>query len=168
MDAGGTVKLASTNPFDKPIIDPQYLTTDFDIFTMREAVKAVIRFSQASAWSDYIVGPFSSAFQAAANATDDSIIDQYVRETTTTIFHPVGTASMGPFNSPNGVVGPDLRVKGATGLRIVDASVFVSTVNYTSIFESANTQITRARHRRSSRAAIPRVQYIFSQRGLLI
>ncbi|KAF9481638.1 alcohol oxidase [Pholiota conissans] len=120
----GTVKLASSNPLTKPLIDPRYLTTEFDIFTMREAVKAAIRFSKAPAWSDYITGPFADGFQNAFSATDDSVIDQYVREVMTTIFHPMGTASMGTFNSTNAVVNPDLTVKGASGLRIVDGSVF--------------------------------------------
>ncbi|KAF9479148.1 alcohol oxidase [Pholiota conissans] len=120
----GTVKLASSNPLAKPLIDPKYLTTEFDIFTMREAVKSSIRFSKAPAWSDYITGPFADGFQNAFSATDDSVIDQYVREVMTTIFHPMGTAAMGTFNSTSAVVNPDLTVKGASGLRIVDGSVF--------------------------------------------
>ncbi|KAF8962123.1 hypothetical protein BDZ97DRAFT_1920795 [Flammula alnicola] len=117
----GTIKLASTNPFDKPVINPQYLTTDFDIFAMRESVQAINRFVGAPAWSDYVVGPFGSSFAAA---TDDSSIDSYVRGLTTTIFHPVGTAAMSPAGATTGVVNPDLTVKGADGLRIVDASIF--------------------------------------------
>jgi len=89
---------------------------------MREAVKAVKRFVSAPAWKDYIIGPFGESFQSA---TDDKSIDAYVRELTTTIFHPVGTASMSPVNAKSGVVNPDLSVKGTDGLRIVDASVFV-------------------------------------------
>ncbi|KAF8962410.1 hypothetical protein BDZ97DRAFT_1939825 [Flammula alnicola] len=116
----GTIKIQSSNPFDKPLIDPKYLTTDFDIFTMREAVKAVQRFAGAPAWSDYVTGPFGSF----ASATDDTSIETYVRGLTTTIFHPVGTAAMAPASSTFGVVNPDLTLKGADGIRIVDASVF--------------------------------------------
>lgn len=121
---GGTVKLRSSNPFDKVIINPQYLTTDFDVFTMRESVKAVKSFVSAKAWSDYIIAPFGEL----ANANTDAEIDQFVRDTTTTIFHPTGTAAMSSTNSKTGVVNPDLTVKGADGLRIVDASAFVSTI----------------------------------------
>ncbi|PPQ71985.1 hypothetical protein CVT26_007141 [Gymnopilus dilepis] len=116
----GTVKLASSNPYDKPLIDPRYLTTDFDVFTMRSAVQAILRFTGAPAWSDYITGRYGSTFQ---QATTDSTIDAYVRSLTTTIFHPFGTAAMTPANAKTGVVNPDLTVKGTSGLRIVDASV---------------------------------------------
>ncbi|KAF8956221.1 hypothetical protein BDZ97DRAFT_1852754 [Flammula alnicola] len=102
-------------------MDPKYPTTDFDVFAMREAVKAVHRFVSAPAWSDYVIGPHGSF----ATATDGSSIDAYERGLTTTIFHAVGTPSMAPENSNTGVVNPDLTVKG-DGLRIVDVSVFVS------------------------------------------
>lgn len=117
------MKLASSNPFDKPLIDPRYLTTDFDVFTKREAVKSIMQLSQASVWNGYITGRFGSNFAAAQT---DAEIDAYVRSLTTTIFHPFGTAAMSPANSKTGVTNPDLTVKGTTGLRIVDASVIVS------------------------------------------
>jgi len=120
---GGTIKLKSSNPFDKPLIDPNYLTTDMDIFAMRESVKSINRFVGQPALADYVVSRFGNNF---ASADDDSTIDAYVRSLTTTIFHPVGTAAIAPRNSNNGVVNPDLTVKGADGLRVVDASVFVS------------------------------------------
>ncbi|KIM42957.1 GMC oxidoreductase [Hebeloma cylindrosporum] len=117
----GTIKLKSNNPFDKPLIDPNYLTTDLDIFTMRESVKSINRFLAEPTLSNYVVSRFGDNF---VSADDDSSIDAYVRSLTTTIFHPVGTASISSKNSNNGVVNPDLTVKGADGLRVIDASVF--------------------------------------------
>ncbi|KAF8955297.1 aryl-alcohol-oxidase from pleurotus Eryingii [Flammula alnicola] len=105
----GTIKLKSSNPFDKPLIDPKYLTTDFDIFTMQEAVKAINRFVAAPAWSDYVIGPYGSNFAAAV---DDASIETYVRGLTT------------PSSTPSERLNPDLKVKGTDGLRIVDASIF--------------------------------------------
>ncbi|KAF9483740.1 alcohol oxidase [Pholiota conissans] len=118
----GTVTITSTDPFAKPLIDPKLLTTPFDIFTMRESVKSIQRFAAAPAWADYIDGPFGTF----ASATSDDAIDTYVRGLTTTIFHPTSTAMMSTTGAPvsKAVLNPDLTVKGADGLRVVDASVF--------------------------------------------
>lgn len=120
--AGGSTKLSSSDPFAKPTIDPKFMSTTFDIFAMREAVKAVQRFTSASPWKDYIIAPFLAAF---ASATTDASIESYVRGNAGTLFHPVGTASMSPKGAKWGVVDPDLKVKGVEGLRIADGSVIV-------------------------------------------
>lgn len=114
----GSVTLASADPFAHPLIDPNYLTTPFDIFTMRETVRAVKRFAAAEAWKDYIIAPFGN-FSSDADAD----LDAYIRDQASTVYHIVGTASMSPRGAEWGVVDPDLQVKGAEGIRIVDASV---------------------------------------------
>ena len=119
--SGGSLKLASSDPFAKPLIDPNFLTTTFDIFALRETVKAVKRFVASSAWADYVVGPVGGLA-----STTDSDIETYIREQASTGLHPVGTASMSPKGAQWGVVDPDLKVKGVEGVRVVDASVFVS------------------------------------------
>jgi len=120
---GGSVSINSSNPFDAPLIDPNFFTTNFDIFALREAVKSARRFVTAPAWNGYTTGRFT-----AANATTDDEIDAFIRSTALSAFHAVGTASMSPKGAPWGVVDPDLRVKGVVGLRIVDNSVVVSSV----------------------------------------
>ncbi|KAJ3520621.1 hypothetical protein NMY22_g12671 [Coprinellus aureogranulatus] len=115
----GDVKLASSNPFDRPIINPNLVSSQFDKFALREAVKAVRRFFSAKAWADYIISPVN----LASNPTD-AAIDSYVRSFSSTVFHPVGTSAMSPANAGWGVVDPQLRLKGADGVRVVDASVW--------------------------------------------
>ena len=58
-----------------------------------------------------------------------------MRDNCTTIFHPVGTAKMGPENDPMAVVDQYCRVRGVEGLRVVDASVMPNIVR-------ANTNLT--------------------------
>jgi choline dehydrogenase len=53
----------------------------------------------------------------------DAELLQYVRNSVVTIYHPVGTCSMGGESRWNTVVDPELKVRGVTGLRVVDASV---------------------------------------------
>ncbi len=88
---------------------------------MVESVKTVKRFLTASTWDDYIVGPVRDL----ANATTDAEIEQFARNNAQSILHMLGTASMSPEDADWGVVGPDLKVKGAEGLRVVDGSVIV-------------------------------------------
>ncbi|PBL00309.1 pyranose dehydrogenase [Armillaria gallica] len=116
----GTVKLNSSDPLDPPLIDPAYLASEFDVFAMMEAVKSAKRFLSASAWEGYVL----EAYGGLVNATTDEALEEYVRGNAGTAAHPVGTASMSPRFADYGVVDPDLLVKGVSGLRVVDASIF--------------------------------------------
>ncbi|KAH9483280.1 Pyranose dehydrogenase 3, partial [Psilocybe cubensis] len=116
----GSVTLNTSNPLGNPKIDPGFFTDPegFDIATAIEAVKLTQTFYAAPIWKDYIIertGP-------PANATDAEIGD-FLRNSVVTIFHGASTAAMSPKGAKYGVVDPDLRVKGASGLRVVDASV---------------------------------------------
>ena len=104
------------------MINPALLGSKFDVFTIREAIKAAQRFVAAPAWKDYVIAPFGDF----ANATTDALLEDYARKNAITVWHPVGSASMSPWNASYGVVNPDLTVKGTKGLRVVDASVLVS------------------------------------------
>ncbi|KAH9177980.1 aryl-alcohol-oxidase from pleurotus Eryingii [Lactarius sanguifluus] len=116
----GSVMLNSSDPFEFPIIDPAFLSTDFDIFAITEAVKAAQRFMAASPWQGFVLGQFGNF----ANVTTDEQIAAYARNNAATVFHPVGTAFMSAAGAKNGVVNPDLTVKSTVGLRVVDASIF--------------------------------------------
>ncbi|OCH87208.1 aryl-alcohol oxidase-like protein [Obba rivulosa] len=116
----GSVTLASSNPFDFPIIDPGLLSDQADVDVMVQAIKTAFQFLQAPTWDGFIVAPTTDL----AAATTDEELAEYVRNFTSTEFHPVGTARMTPTSSKTGVVNPDLHVKNTSGLRVVDASVF--------------------------------------------
>ena len=124
--AGGHITISSTDPFAAPIIDPNYLTAPFDIVAMREAVKSARQFFAAPSWDGYVIEEFGAFAQAQ---TDDEI-EVYARANAQTIDHICCTAAMGPNGTSGaageGVLDSDLTVKGAKGLRVVDASAFVS------------------------------------------
>ncbi|KAF7357745.1 Aryl-alcohol oxidase [Mycena venus] len=87
----GTVTLSSSDLFADPIIDPNLLGSEVDFFIMREALKSALRFSAAPAWENYVISPFG------LNSTStDAEIDDFIRQNTGTVYHPVGTASMSP------------------------------------------------------------------------
>ncbi|KAI0339469.1 aryl-alcohol oxidase-like protein [Trametopsis cervina] len=112
----GTISLASTNPFDAPSIDPRFLSSAFDVFTMREAVKAMRRFVHAHTWDGWVVDEFGELKEART----DREIEAYVGRNAVTINHVCGTVAMGV----QGPLNADLSVKGTVGLRVVDASAF--------------------------------------------
>ncbi|KAF5355502.1 hypothetical protein D9758_006408 [Tetrapyrgos nigripes] len=122
----GEITLNTSNPLDYPVINFNLLSSEFDFFAIREAFKAAIRFVSTPSWAGYILA-------APANATTDEELDEYIRMTAVTQNHPTGSCSMSPKGASWGVVGPDLKVKGIHGLRVVDASVFPS-------YPSAHTQ----------------------------
>ncbi|KAI0642213.1 alcohol oxidase [Trametes meyenii] len=116
----GSVTLSSNDPFTPPLIDPNFLSTAFDVAALRYAVRSVQRFVSASAWKGFITGP-TLGFEDVH--TDDEV-DAWAREKAFTVWHPAGTAKMARCDAAGGVVNPDLTVRGVKGLRVVDASVF--------------------------------------------
>jgi choline dehydrogenase-like flavoprotein len=87
-----------------------------------QAVRTAHAFISTSAWAGYVIEPYTDA----ANLTTDAQIEAYVRKFSTTLDHPTSTAKISKRTDKGGVVGPDLVVKGAHGLRVVDASILVS------------------------------------------
>jgi choline dehydrogenase-like flavoprotein len=107
------------------------LSIEFDIFTIREAVKTARRLMSSKSWKTLIIGPVGGL----ANVTTDEAIEQYARKNAATIFHPACTARMTARDSEDGVVNPDFTIKKTAGIRIVDASVFVSrTLNFCGLY----------------------------------
>jgi choline dehydrogenase len=119
----GTVRLASTDPSQPPLIDPNYLAEDSDIERLVIGLRAAREIGGANvlaAWRDkeLFPGPDSQTYAA---------LGDYVRRTVSTYYHPVGTCKMG--NDPMSVVDPQLRTWGIAHLRIADASVMPSIVS---------------------------------------
>ncbi|KAH9477554.1 Pyranose dehydrogenase [Psilocybe cubensis] len=114
----GSVSLNSTDPLGKPLIDMGFFTNRFDILAMVEGIKLTQEFYKAPVWKNYIIEQ-TSPF---ANATDADLED-FIQNTVFSTQHGVGTAAMSAVNANYGVVNPDLLVKGASGLRIVDGSI---------------------------------------------
>ncbi|KAK0499146.1 aryl-alcohol oxidase precursor [Armillaria luteobubalina] len=107
----GNLTINSTDPLEPPLINPNYFSHQQDVATMQYAITSAQKFVTAPVWEDYILGK-------ATNTAEGDI-----RDGTGSIFHPIGTASMSPADADWGVVDPNLKLKGANGVRVVDASV---------------------------------------------
>jgi choline dehydrogenase-like flavoprotein len=115
----GSVALSGPGLADPPRIDPRYLTTRED----RQIAVTSLR------WARRIMGQAALAryapeeFRPGATIDTDDELLAAAKALATTIFHPVGTAAMGPAEDPLAVLDERLRVRGLQGLRVVDASV---------------------------------------------
>lgn len=116
-ESRGRVGLNSADPFDDPMIDPNYLDSAEDLRAMREAVKMSRDIAAQSAFDPYR-GP--EMLPGSEVRTDDEI-DAFIRAKSETIYHPVGTVRMGVDDAAP--LDGDLRMRSIEGLRVVDASV---------------------------------------------
>lgn len=121
-ESKGTVLLASNDPFAHPAIDPNYLATEEDRRVMRESVKMVREVCRQNALRAYTGGEI----MPGASVKTDAEIDAFIRTKGETIYHPVGTVSMGATEASP--LDGELRVRGVDGLRVVDASVMPTLV----------------------------------------
>ena len=117
-DSRGELTLRSPDVNDKPLLRPNYLTAPSDVRIMLESAKLGRRIQQTKPFADLI----EQEVWPGPNAQSDDEMLQYIRETGSTVYHPCGTNRMG--SDDRAVVDTDLCVRGVTGLRVVDASVF--------------------------------------------
>lgn len=118
-DSRGWLKIKSANPFEKPAIQFNYLSTNEDRREWVEAVKTARNILTQPAMADYNAGESSPG---ATVASDEQILE-WVRKDAETALHPSCTAKMG--SDAMSVVDPEtMKVYGVDGLRICDASVF--------------------------------------------
>lgn len=117
--ARGWVRLRSRDPGDLPLVNPNYLGDPADIVHLREGLRAARQILHTKPLSDIVVKEIAPG----PDATDDAALDAHIRRTVKTDYHPVGTCRMGAEDDREAVVGPDLRVRGIDGLRVIDASV---------------------------------------------
>ncbi|MGC1439684.1 MAG: choline dehydrogenase [Burkholderiaceae bacterium] len=122
-ESRGYVRIKSSDHRDKPLIQPNYLTTDKDCETMVAGLRLVRKVASQPALGSYI----SEEMRPGAGVTDDAALLDYVRNNGSTIFHPSSTCRMGV--DEGAVVDPRLKVNGIEGLRVADASVMPTLVS---------------------------------------
>ena len=122
----GTIKLKSGDPFDHPVINPQFFTDKDDITKMIAGIRIWERLAETATFKKlgYKVDQSKLSFCAQHDFRSDAYWECYIRHLGITVWHQCGTCKMGLKTDPTTVVDPQLRVNGIKGLRVVDASVF--------------------------------------------
>ncbi len=115
----GTVRIGSADWRVAPEIRPNYLSDPHDRAVAANAIRVTRKIASMPALARYAPEEFKPG---AAFQTEEELV-KAAGEIGTTIFHPVGTAKMGPDGDPSAVVDARLRVRGVEGLRVVDASI---------------------------------------------
>ncbi|KAJ3104681.1 hypothetical protein HDU97_008957 [Phlyctochytrium planicorne] len=139
----GTITLASSNPADLAVIDPQYLTHQDDVDVLAKGMDVARKvfaemeklYPGTLGLEDYDralareVGRVTGCAEGR-EYLHDVYIKEYVRRSAVTLYHPVGTCKMGPSSDPLAVVCPKtLKVHGFANLRVADASVMPTLVS---------------------------------------
>ncbi len=116
-DSRGTIMAVSADPYARPVIKPNYLAAPSDIRVALAGIKLARAIFAQPAFQEISAGEIVPGPQVT---TEEGLVD-YIRNFGTTIYHPVGTCKMG--EDPMAVVDSRLRVRGMTGLRVIDASI---------------------------------------------
>lgn len=122
--ARGTVRLRSSDPADRPLVDPNFLGHPEDLKTSVEGVKISCEIFRQPALQKYIRRMRFPADSVKSQADFEAYARQYGR----TSYHPTCSCRMGADTDPLAVVDPRLRVRGIDGLRICDSSIMPSLV----------------------------------------
>ncbi len=113
----GEVQIQSADPKERARIHTNYLSNQRDIELLTTGLRRVREIMKQPAIARHVVGELEPG--PACTSADD--LEQYLRATASTVYHPVGTCRMG--SDEAAVLDPRLRLRGVEGVRVIDASV---------------------------------------------
>ncbi len=124
-ESKGYVRAKTSDPFEKPLIQPNYLEAEEDRRVVVAAMKLARRLIGTEALQPYVD---YEDYPGAAVQSDAELLEA-ARHYGNTTFHVMGTCRMGPATDPTAVVDDNLRVRGVEALRVVDASIMPAMVS---------------------------------------
>lgn len=150
----GSVRVTSPDPGADPDVEIRMLSDERDLIRLRDGYRRLHEVVSQPAMQGIYEGILSWVGDAKVIGPDDRGLDAWLLANCQDTQHPVGSCRMGRRDDPRSVVGPDCRVIGVDGLRVIDASIMPENVR-------ANTHLTTvmiaeqmaARLRRAQRPA---------------
>jgi choline dehydrogenase len=121
--ARGSVRIRSASPIDSPAIRYNFLATEDDRNTAVDGLKLLRRLVRSPAMRQYVAA--EEAPGERVQSDEDWLA--YCREAGGTVYHPVATCRMGL--DAAAVTDARLRVRGISGVRVIDASIMPAVVS---------------------------------------
>jgi choline dehydrogenase len=124
--ARGTVTLRSADPADQPLVNCNFCGDPDDL----RLTVAALETARALLATEPFKGKIAEELLPGAEVMENpEALARYCGQTVKTNYHPVGTLRMGLESDPSAVVGPDLKVRGIEGLRVIDCSIMPQIVS---------------------------------------
>lgn len=116
----GTVRLTSADPEAPLAIDHNYFSDPRDLEALCDGYELLHRIASTPPLRDMLVGPLRDG----PHLRDRDALRDVVRAEVGTTYHPSTTCKMGPLRDALAVVNHRCQVRGLSGVRVVDASIF--------------------------------------------
>jgi len=121
----GSVQLASSDPREQPLVDPNYLDDPEDL---RLLIGGIGRAREILA-QEPLRAMIAHEVLPGPDKLSDADLADHARRFAKTVYHPVGTCRMARDGDALGVLGADMRVRGVAGLRVIDASAMPTIIS---------------------------------------
>jgi choline dehydrogenase len=112
----GSVRLRSSNPHDKPLINLNWLSERSEIDAMVSALRTCFEIAENGPLAELV----ETNIDPGPGVRSDEQLEAWLRAEVQHTYHASCTCRMGA--DGDGVLDPSLRVRGVDGLRVVDAS----------------------------------------------
>ncbi|KAK5638563.1 hypothetical protein RI129_012858 [Pyrocoelia pectoralis] len=126
----GRILLKSNDPFEEPLIIPNYLSEAADVTAIIEGIRFIQNLIKTKALQTF--NPEFVRLEVADCNNFSFDTDEYwdcvIKNLVCTGYHLVGSCKMGPRTDPDAVVDSRLRVHGIKGVRVIDGSIMPSIV----------------------------------------
>lgn len=127
----GVIKLKNKNPFDHPLIYPNYYSDPEDVQLSIKLINKILALEKTDAFKRLNATHYRTTPPDCQNFkyASDMYWECYLRHYSHTIYHYSGTCKMGSASDKSAVVDPRLRVLGINNLRVADASIMPEIVS---------------------------------------